>query len=305
LNTLDKAYEGKRGFESRRKDKSPKGFFSSAYAELVAVGRSIGEAFHALKPPKKRNEKNRNEWGNRNRGSMDSLIVAERPATDFEIMRMKDKLERIYAQTITDAAPVTENRVEEELTELLEPTEQVYELRKPIRKKQAVLFRGRTDPDQTARYESQMFARISINHGTDAVTHRSDIDEETKVHSAFNGRKSQEDMCRAFASALNEYLQPVEVMVGKVLRGKSDTESMAALLGMLLSLRSVSSRMGFDTLQELLDQLYLRLLILDGDPRVPITREIRIAILRDVFKLRDIAIRMGEVTNKMEKDPLV
>lgn len=306
LNTLDKAYEGRRDSKPRRNDKPPKGFFRSAYTELVAVGRAVGEVFHVLRPTaKKKLGENRFESETLNSGGTDSLIKRERRTTDFEIMLIKDKIDRICVQTIPDSEPITENCIENEFTEQLELTEQAYELRESIQKKQAALFRGKYEPDQTTKSESLVLSAVSINNETDAGTDRSDVDEESKIRLVFQRRKSREDICKAFASTLNEYLQPVEVMVGKVLRGESDTESMAALLGMLLSLRSVSSRMGFEPLQELLDQFYLRLLIVDGDPRVPITRDIRIAILRDVFKLRAIAGQMGDLNDKRDNDQFV
>jgi hypothetical protein len=97
---------------------------------------------------------------------------------------------------------------------------------------------------------------------------------------------------RVFASAFEQYLHAVEEMVGKTLRGANDMESLVALTGMLSSLSSAASRTGFAKVQRLLDQVYLRIVLLGSNPSAETGREIRLAILRDVFELRKLAGQM-------------
>jgi hypothetical protein len=111
---------------------------------------------------------------------------------------------------------------------------------------------------------------------------------------AGNEQRSRQEMRQVFATTFEQYLHAVEEMVGRTLRGTSDTESLAALTGVLSSLSSASSRMGFARVQMLLDQLCLRLLLLDGDPDAAVAREVRLGILRDVFQLRKLAGQMKD-----------
>jgi hypothetical protein len=105
-------------------------------------------------------------------------------------------------------------------------------------------------------------------------------------------QRSRAETSQVFATAFEQYLHAVEEMVGKTLRGKSDMESLVALTGMLSSLGSAASRTGFAKVQRLLDQLSLRILLLGNNPRAPVAREIRLAILKDVFELRKLAGQM-------------
>ena len=64
-----------------------------------------------------------------------------------------------------------------------------------------------------------------------------------------------EEIREIFGTAFPQYLQPVEEIVEQILSGKGDPESFQALDGMLTSLETASTRMGFDDILKLLTDL--------------------------------------------------
>jgi chorismate mutase len=116
--------------------------------------------------------------------------------------------------------------------------------------------------------------------------------EESEYGLDVDERQSSE-IREIFGTAFPQYLQPVEETLQQILADRADVESLETLDGMLTSLETASARMGFDSVETILQRLHGRMNQIRSDPTAEVSRESREDILGDLMDLKDLAEKMG------------